>query len=249
MIKAYFFSDIHLGAEESAAENEKQKIFLQFINEIQKDATHICIVGDLFDFWFEYKYVVPKKYFEILYHLKKLTEKGIETHYLAGNHDFYLGHFFDQYLNIKTYQDECILDIAGKKFYLWHGDGLGKKDGGYRLLKKIVRNRVNQRIFKFLHPDFGIPLARKISGSSRKYTNQLNHLRDESDYVKFAEKQFEKGFDYVMLGHRHNPLEHKNGNKKYLNLGDWIENFTYAVFNGETLELKYFKESKEKKTI
>jgi UDP-2,3-diacylglucosamine hydrolase len=241
MVKAYFLSDIHLGTEDSTDEITRQNIFLNFLNEIKKDATHIYLVGDVFDFWFEYKYVVPKKYFEILYCFKSLTEKGIKLYYLAGNHDFSLGTFFDKYLNIKTYHDEYSFELAGKKFYLWHGDGLGKKDGGYRFLKKIMRSGLNQRLFRFLHPDFGIPFARFVSGSSRHYTNQLNHLRDESDYFEFAEKQFLNGSDYVMMGHRHNPLVHQVGEKKYINLGDWINHFSYAFFDGNSLQLKKYK--------
>ncbi|NOG45251.1 MAG: UDP-2,3-diacylglucosamine diphosphatase [Calditrichaeota bacterium] len=244
MVKAYFLSDIHLGTDDSPEEHKRQKVFLDFLYNIKNEASHIYFVGDLFDFWFEYNYVVPKKYFEFLHCFRSLTEKGIKLYYLAGNHDFSLGTFFDNYVKIETYHDEYTFELADKKFYLWHGDGLGKKDGGYRFLKKVMRNRINQKLFRLLHPDFGIPFARFVSGSSRLYTNQLNHLRDESDYFEFAEKQFLNGFDYVMMGHRHNPLVHQVGEKKYINLGDWINHFSYAFFNGQTLELKKYGETK-----
>lgn len=239
MVKAYFLSDAHLGMDESKQEKEKQKILLNFLNEIMKDATHIYIVGDLFDFWYEYKQVVPKKHFQLLFLLKKITEKGIELHYFAGNHDFYLGQFFNKEINIKTWQDDYEFDLDGKRFYLWHGDGLGKKDGGYRFLKKIMRNKFFQAIFRILHPDFGIPFARWVSGSSRSYTNQINHTRDESDYFQFAEKKFAAGIDFVMMGHRHNPLVHSVDDKRYINLGDWIKYYTYAVYENQKLELKH----------
>lgn len=245
IIKAYFFSDAHLGIDESSFEYERQQKLLDFLDIITQDATHIFIVGDLFDFWYEYKKVIPKKYFAFLYKFKSMTESGIKIHYLAGNHDFYLGRFFDDYLNIKSCHDEYEFNLNGKSFYIWHGDGLGKKDGGYRFLKKIMRSKVNQGLFRLIHPDIGISFARWLSGSSRKYTNQLNHERDESDYFEFAEEQFKKGVDYVLMGHRHNPLEHKVGNKKYINLGDWIVNFSYAVFDGQDLELKYFKNERK----
>lgn len=245
MIKAYFFSDSHLGLSESNQEKEKQKVLQQFLTDIMEDATHLYIVGDLFDFWYEYKQVIPKKYFRILYSLKKITEKGIVVNYFAGNHDFYLGNFFDKELNIKTWQDDFEFELEGKKFYLWHGDGLGKKDRGYRFLKKIIRNRFFQSLYRLLHPDFGIPFARWVSGSSRAYTNQLNHKRDESDYFEFAEEKFKNGVDFVLMGHRHNPLVHAVENKKYINLGDWINHFTYAVFENGQLELKqYHKKEK-----
>jgi len=162
-------------------------------------------------------------------------------HYLAGNHDFFLGEFFDRYLNIKTWQDEYTFTLGDKNFYLWHGDGLGKKDGGYRFLKKIMRNKTNLKLFRLLHPDFGISFARFVSGSSRSYTNNLNHKRDESDYFKFAEARFADGYDYVLMGHRHNPLVHQMERKKYINLGDWLSFCSYAFFDGKELKLKYYK--------
>ena len=240
MIKAYFLSDAHLGLDESNQEIEKQKILLQFFDEILKDATHVYIVGDLFDFWYEYKKVIPKKHFAFLYRLKQMSEKGIEVHYFAGNHDFYLGQFFENEINIKTWQDDYEFDLDGKRFYLWHGDGLGKKDGGYRFLKKIIRSKFSQALFRLLHPDFGIPLAMWVSGSSRLYTNQINHTRDESDYFRFAENKFKEGVDFVLMGHRHNPLVHSLDDKKYINLGDWINHFTYAVYEDKKLELKKY---------
>lgn len=241
MIRAYFLSDIHLGADNSERETERQQIFLQFLKSIEDQATHIFLVGDVFDFWFEYNYVIPKKNFEFLHYFRSLTDKGVQVFYLAGNHDFSLGPFFKDVMNIQTFHDEYTFALGGKKFYLWHGDGLGRKDGGYRFLKKVLRSPFNQKLFRLLHPDFGIPFARFVSGSSRHYTNQLNHLRDESDYFEFAERQFEEGFDYVMMGHRHNPLVHAVGSKKYINLGDWINHFTYAFFDGTELQLQKYK--------
>lgn len=240
MIKAYFISDLHIGAEDLETESARQKHILHFLQEISKDASHLYIVGDLFDFWFEYAVVIPKKYFEFLHQFKKMTEAGIEMYYLAGNHDFSLGQFFDQSLNIKTWLDEYTFELAGKKFFLWHGDGLAKEDRGYRLLKKILRSPFNQRLFRWLHPDLGFKLAHFTSGSSRKYTNQLNDQRDESDYKEFAEQKFSEGFDYVLMGHRHSPLIYDKGKHRYINLGEWIYKFSYAVFDGSELRLEYF---------
>lgn len=240
MVKAYFISDLHIGVEENSAEEERQHIILKFLREIYQDATHLCIVGDLFDFWFEYKYVVPKKYFNFLYELKRMAVNGTEIHYLTGNHDFYLGRFLDEYVGIKTWDHDCRLEIGGKKFYLYHGDGIAKRDVGYRILKRILRNRFNLRMYRWLHPDLGIPFARLVSGSSRKYTKKIN-LRDESDYKEYAEARFKEGFDFVLMGHRHNPLIHDWEGHKYINLGDWLDNFTYAVFDGKELNLKHYQ--------
>ncbi len=237
MIRAYFISDVHLGADNNESEKLREKKFLDFLSKIEKEATHVFFVGDLFDFWFEYKYTIPRRYFHVLCRLKRMTDGGIRIVYLAGNHDFWLGNFFKAELNMETADNEWTGDIAGKRFYLFHGDGVAKKDVGYRMLKKILRNRTNIRIFRWLHPDVGFPLARFVSGSSRQYTNNIN-LNDDSDYLEFAQQRFEEGFDYVLMGHRHNPLEHNEGDKKYINLGDWLFNFSYAVFDGKELILK-----------
>ncbi|MGD9487442.1 MAG: UDP-2,3-diacylglucosamine diphosphatase [Calditrichaceae bacterium] len=239
MIKAYFISDLHIGANETEEEHQKQTHVLRFLDEIEKDATHLYIVGDLFDFWFEYKYVIPKKYFDFLYRFKRLTDRGVEINYLAGNHDFFLGRFFDEMIGMKTWLDDYEFELGGKNFYLFHGDGVAKKDTGYRFLKRVFRNKFNQKIFRWLHPDFGFRFARFISGSSRVYTNRLV-LKDVEDYKEYAEKQFDRGFDYVLMGHKHNPLVYEKNDHKYLNLGDWLVNFSYAEFDGNNLELKYY---------
>lgn len=237
MAIAYFISDVHLATEHSAEEEQKQERLTLFFNKIRSDATHLFIVGDFFDFWFEYKYVIPKAYFPFLYALKELSKSGVEIHYLAGNHDFALGSFLDEYIGIKTWPEDNAMELDGKRFYLFHGDGVAKNDGPYRMLRRILRNSFNQKLFRWLHPDVGIPFARFASGTSRSYTNQNNHLRDESDYIEFARRKFAEGFNYVLMGHRHNPLEHEENGHKYINLGDWLHNFTYARFDGEELKL------------
>jgi len=244
MVKAYFISDLHIGAHHDHDELEKQNRVLTFLKKISRDASHLYIVGDLFDFWFEYHYVVPKEYFPFLFEFRKMADKGIELHYLAGNHDFALSRFFEREIGMRTWPDTYSFSLQGKKFYLFHGDGIARKDVGYRVLKRILRSNWNQKIFRLLHPDWGIPFARLVSGSSRKYTNQMNHLRDEGDYIEFAEKQFDQGVDFVLMGHRHNPLVHEREGKKYINLGDWISYNSYAVFDGEYLKLCYFSKNK-----
>ena len=238
-INAYFISDLHLDTNPGPEEIDQQNKFINFIDSIRDNLTHLYIVGDLFDFWYEYKYTIPKMYFQFLHLFKGLTDQGIEMHYLAGNHDFALGTFFDKELNIKTHLNTYIFELADKKFYLFHGDGVAKKDVGYRFLKRILRNKTNQKMFRWLHPDWGIPFAKFVSGSSRKYTNQLNLERDESDYIEFAEQKFSEGYDYVMMGHRHNPLKHDKDGHTYINLGDWITLFSYAVFDGNKLDLRF----------
>ena len=187
----YFISDIHLGATTEEQEKERRSKFLNFLKEIETQSTRLFIVGDLFDFWFEYKYVIPKKYFVILHQLKQIRDKNIEVHYLTGNHDFWLGEFFNKELDIITHEHDWSGEIEGKRFYLYHGDGVAKKDSGYRFLKKVLRNKYNLKLFSWLHPDIGIPFARYVSGSSRHYTNRID-LQDNDDYIEFAQKKISR---------------------------------------------------------
>jgi UDP-2,3-diacylglucosamine hydrolase len=238
----YFISDVHLGEQTEQFEKVRAKQFVEFLKEIEKTASSVFFVGDLFDFWFEYKYVIPKKHFLIIHQLATMREKNITLTYLAGNHDFWLGKFFDEELGIVTANDEWTGKMNGKRFFLYHGDGVAKKDSGYRFLKKMLRNPVSIKLYQWIHPDWGIPFARFVSGSSRQYTDRIN-LDDHSDYIDFARKQFNEGYDYVIMGHRHNPYEHEENGKKYINLGDWLHSFSYAVFDGNTLEIRYYKPS------
>jgi UDP-2,3-diacylglucosamine hydrolase len=217
----YFISDVHLGEQPEPLEKVRVKQFVEFLREVEESASSVFFVGDLFDFWFEYKW-----------------ERNIQITYLAGNHDFWLGHFFDRELGIQTFNDEWTGKIEGKRFFLFHGDGVAKKDYGYRLLKKILRNRVSIKLYQWIHPDWGIPIARFVSGSSRQYTNRID-LDDHTDYIDFARKQFEEGYDYVIMGHRHNPYEHEENGSKYINLGDWLHYYSYAVFDGTDLKIKF----------
>ena len=234
----YFISDVHLGELPPALEAKRVKLFVDFLHRLEEDAERIFFVGDLFDFWFEYESVIPKKHFATLHQLARMHDRHIEMHYLPGNHDFWLGSFFDRELGIKTYADDWTGVIDGKTFYLYHGDGIAKKDVGYRILRRFLRHPWNIRIFRWLHPDIGIPLARYVSGSSRQYTNRIK-LNDHSDYIDYARIKFEQGFDYVIMGHRHKPFEYKENGRKYINLGDWLENFSYAVFDGSDLQIAY----------
>ena len=234
----YFISDVHLGELPKEKEVHRVNYFMNFLKHIEHSAVRIFFVGDLFDFWFEYKYVIPKKHFNILNQLARLIQKNIEIHYLPGNHDFYLGRFLYEELGIKTYEGNWQGTLDNKKFYLYHGDGIAKRDTGYRILKKIIRNPISIKLYRLIHPDLGIPFARFVSGSSRKYTNKIK-LRDYDDYIEFANKRFSEGYDYVIMGHRHEPLVHEENGKKYVNLGDWLTNFSYGVFDGNDLKIEF----------
>jgi UDP-2,3-diacylglucosamine hydrolase len=242
MTRVFFISDAHLGLESIEKEKEKERKLVGFLRHVQQHGTHLFIVGDLFDAWFEYRTVIPKGFHRLLTSLEDLTQQGIETHYLAGNHDYWMGNYFWEYLGVHIHFEPFSMTLDGKRFYLHHGDGLMKNDAGYRILKKILRNPFNIWLYSLLHPDIGIGLARLSSRKSRHYTTQKNFGRGD-DMLEFAAKKIENGSDYVIMGHRHQPVAASIGKGMYVNLGDWISSFTYAEFSSGRLELKTWKQN------
>ena len=245
MRKTYFFSDAHLGLGSKDEELQKERLLIAFLEAVERDGEQLFIVGDLFDYWFEYKTVVPKGFFRLFTKLAVLTEKGIGVSYLAGNHDFWLKSYFQDELGMQVFLDPIERTIRGKRFYIHHGDGLMKNDTGYRVLKRILRNKTNIFLYSLLHPDFASRLARGSSQASRKHVGKRTF--EEHDMVEFAERKIQDGFDYVVMGHNHVPHRRNIEGGVYVNLGDWITEHTYAVFDGKKLELKEWKATKKKK--
>jgi len=237
MKKIFFFSDVHLGLQDSFREKEKERRLLSFLSYVEKNGEQLFILGDLFDYWFEYKYVIPRGYHHVLSKLASMVEHGIKIHYIAGNHDFWLKNFFPNDLGIPVYKDPFGMTLHGKKFYFHHGDGLALNDKGYLILKKILRNPISIFVYSLLHPDWTAPLARGSSKTSREYTGNKD-FGETDGMIKFSKEKFAEGYDIVIMGHRHKPLEHHSNNNLYLNLGDWITYNTYAEFDGKTIELK-----------
>lgn len=242
-MKIYFISDIHFACESAAKEANKRKLLQYFLEMATKDSNRLIIAGDLFDFWFEYKHVVMKDHMEVCNYLKEAVNKGLTIDYIAGNHDFWLGPYLQNEIGIKIHHDPTVLTIDNKRFYINHGDGIAKRDSAYRILKRILRNKLNIKLYRLLHPDFGIALAKFVSGSSRKYTNNID-LQDHDDYLEFAKEKMEsEKADFVIMGHRHNPLRHEVQSKGiYLNLGDWLYHFSYAVYENGDMRLEYLKD-------
>lgn len=239
----YFFSDVHLGLESSEKEKLKEEKVIDFLSQAKTDAKEIFIVGDLFDCWIEYKHVVPKGYYKLFTKISELVDYGIRINYNAGNHDFWKGSFFKQEFGIEICHTHIERVIEGKKFFIHHGDGFANNDFGYRIIKKILRNNFSQKLYSLLHPDIGIQLAKGTSESSRKYTNAKDY--SENDGMKeYAFKKIDEGFDYVIMGHRHFPqiTNYKHGH--YINLGDWIDYFTFGVFRKNEFDLKEFYDFK-----
>ncbi len=241
--KIYFISDFHLGAPDKSSSLEREKKIISFLNEIVTDAEQIFILGDLFDFWFEYRKVVPKGYVRILGRLAEITDKGIPVHFFVGNHDMWMRNYFQTELNIPVYFKPTPFELHGKKFLLGHGDGLGPGDHGYKFIKKVFRNKIAQTLFGFIPPYFGIQIADYFSRKSRAKTGKSDEvfLGEEKEWLVTYSKEVLKKehFDFFVFGHRHLPLDIKlNGNSRYINLGDWIKYNSYGVFDGSSFELK-----------
>jgi UDP-2,3-diacylglucosamine hydrolase len=244
--KIYFLSDFHLGAPNAAASLVREKKIVAFLEEIKNNATQIFIVGDLFDFWYEYKKVVPKGYVRILGKLAELTDAGITIHFFVGNHDMWMKDYFEKELNISVYFEPKEFVLGNKKFLIGHGDGLGPGDEGYKLIKKIFRNKSCQWLFGILPPRLGIGVADFFSKKSRAKTGTTNEvfLGEEKEWLVIYCKEIlqKQHYDYFIFGHRHLPLDIKlNAQSNYINLGDWIQYFTYAIFDGEKTTLEYYK--------
>jgi UDP-2,3-diacylglucosamine hydrolase len=233
----FFFSDVHLGLHDREREKAKERRVLSFLSHVEEHGERLFIVGDLFDYWFEYASVIPRGYHHILSRLGTMVERGIAIDYIAGNHDFWLRDFFPTELGIPVHKDPLSITLRGKKFLLHHGDGLATNDTGYRFLKKILRNRVNIRLYSWLHPDWTTPIARGSSRTSREYTSTKDY--GESDgMLQFATTQLASGYDVVVMGHRHQPSVTGIGGGIYVNLGDWVTHSSYAEFDGDIITVK-----------
>lgn len=236
-----------MGAPNYESSFFREKKVVAFLDSIKDTAQEIFIVGDIFDFWYEYKNVVPKGYVRLLGKLAELTDRGIQIHFFLGNHDMWMSGYFERELNIPVYSEPKVFERFGKKLYVGHGDGLGPGDEGYKFLKKIFRNPICQWLFGFAHPSIGIGVANYFSRKSRAKTGNSDEIflgEDKEWLIIYCREILQKEyFDYFIFGHRHLPLTIQlNGKSKYINLGDWIRNFTYAEFDGNTLELKKWED-------
>lgn len=234
----YFFSDVHLGYYPRNADRRREDILLRFLDHIADDAEKIYIVGDLFDYWFEYNTVIPKYFYRSLAAIERMARSGIEIEYIMGNHDFGHQRFFAEEFGIIVAHGDIECKIKGKRFFLAHGDGKVKNDTGYLILRAILRNRISVKLFQWLHPDVGIWLATHSSRASRTYTD-AKEFGSEDGLSGFAAEKIAEGYDYVIMGHRHLAGKYQIGNGCYVNLGHWLSDAppTYAQFNGSEIEL------------
>jgi len=234
----YFFSDAHLGEADKSKEELKIKKIFSFLDIVKNDGEKLFILGDLFDFWFEYKHAIPKEHLRLVFHLAALIESGVEVHYMSGNHDFWLGEFLSREAGIIIHRDYYETTEQGKRLFLIHGDGIATSDWGYRILKRILRSRVNIWLYQKLPADWGIPLAKWVSSSSRSYTRG-RPPRFLKDYEKYAARKIAEGYDAVIIGHLHHPILQDYEGGTYLNTGDFIEHFSYGRMEAGKLTLEY----------
>ena len=244
--KIYFASDNHLGAPTQAKSAPRERLFVQWLDEIKEDAAVIFLLGDLFDFWFEYKTVVPKGFVRVLGKLAELADAGIPIHFFVGNHDMWMLDYLEKEIGIVVHYQPKEFSYNKKTFFIGHGDGLGPNDKGYKRMKKVFTSRFFQWCFRWLHPDIGMRLGHYLSVKNKLISGEEDavFLGEENEWlVLYANrKQKEKKRDYYIFGHRHIPLDISiEPNARYINLGDWISHYTYGVFDGEQLKLNTWK--------
>lgn len=227
----YFISDVHLGLLERQTDRKREDLLLKVLDKISIDAKEIFLVGDIFDYWFEYKEVVPSHFYRTLNKIDELKQKGIPITYIMGNHDFGHKSFFLNEFNIKIERGDIERIINSKKFYISHGDGKSKNDIGYLILKKILRSPISNFLFRLIHPDLGIKLAKGSSSTSRDHTDKKDYGSNDG-MKEFAFKKLEEGFDFVVMGHRHKAETIAHSNGYYINLGEWLKTPTFGVYDG-----------------
>lgn len=240
--KIYFASDFHLGAPEGKASSDREKRIIDWLNFIEKDAFEIYLVGDLFDFWFEYKHAIPKGFVRLQGKIAQLVDSGIPVYFFTGNHDMWMFDYFEKELGVTIYRNPIHKEYNGKKCYIGHGDGLGPGDRGYKFIKKVFAARWSQWLFARLHPNFGIGLANYFSRKSRAATGNDDEkfLGEENEWLVQYCKEVEQNEsnDYYIFGHRHLPMEIRiNARATYINLGEWLNYQTYAEFDGNEFKL------------
>lgn len=242
--KVYFISDLHLGAPVFKDQKERECRLVRWLEEIRPDCGILFLLGDIFDFWFEYKRAVPKGYIRFLAKICEFTDQGVPVHFFTGNHDIWAFDYLPQECGVILHTRNQIFNINGKSFFIGHGDALNPQDKGYMFLYRTFHNRFLQRCFRWIHPDLGILLAHKWSSHSRMSNGQIEadpfQGEEKEEIVRFCKQVLQiRHFDYFIFGHRHQPMSLPLGhNSIYINTGDWVTHFTFAVYNGHHVEVK-----------
>lgn len=243
--KVYFLSDVHLGAPVLKNNKERERHLVCWLDSVKPDCAALFLLGDIFDFWFEYKRAVPRGFVRFLAKIAEFTDAGIPVHFFTGNHDIWVFDYLPEECGVVLHTGNAVFNINGQRFFLGHGDALNPRDKGYLFLYRMFHNHFLQRCFRWVHPDLGILLARKWSSHSRLENGSIEADRfcgeDREEIVLFCKKALQqRHFDYFIFGHRHLPLDLPlEQNSRYINTGDWITYFTFATFDGKQVELRY----------
>jgi UDP-2,3-diacylglucosamine hydrolase len=245
--KTYFASDFHLGTDARLTSQERERQIVRWLDQMALDAEQLFLVGDIWEFWVEYKSVVPKGSVRLLGKLAELRDGGLNIEFFTGNHDLWMGRYFEDELGILTHRQPILREINGKSCFIGHGDGLGPGDSGYKFLKKIFTNPTCQWLFRAIHPDVGSALGQFWSGKSRvkNLTDDLLFLGEKEEWlIQFCEQQLSSFKpDYFIFGHRHLPIDWmlSNGKSRYINLGEWMRATTFAVLDETGISLQIFE--------
>jgi UDP-2,3-diacylglucosamine hydrolase len=248
MKKTYFASDFHLGIDARLTSLDRERLICRWLDSIADDAEAIYLVGDVFDYWFEYKTVIPKGFSRILGKLAELRDANIPIYFFTGNHDMWMFRYLTDEMGIPIYREPIVREINGKRFFIGHGDGLGPGDYGYKFIKKVFANPVCQWAFARLHPNFGLGAMHFFSGKSRAAQDpsvEMQFLGEKDEWLLiFANEtiQQQPDIDFFVFGHRHLPIDWalKNNKSRYINLGEWLNFNTFGVFDGTDFSLQAF---------
>lgn len=245
--KIYFASDQHFGVPDLQQSRIREEKFIRWMDSIKKNAQVLFLMGDLFDFWHEWKYVVPKGYIRVLGKIAELKDCGIDIYFFVGNHDLWMKNYFEVELGIPVFFEKKYYEINSKKLLLAHGDGLGPGDKGYKRMKKVFTNPFAQWAFRWLHPDIAMKIANYMSQKNKMISGveDQKFLGEDKEFlIQYSKEKLKtEQIDYFVFGHRHLPLIFElENNSKYINLGDWISYFTYGVFDGQKFDLEKFED-------
>lgn len=243
----YFASDFHLGVPDEKSSREREMAVVKWLCEIEHDAKEIYLVGDIFDFWFEYAKVIPKGFVRLQGKIAELVDKGIAVNFFTGNHDMWMFDYFEKELGVKIYRDNIVREYFGKKIMIGHGDGLGPGDYSYKFLKKVFASKFCQWLFARIHPNLGMWVADKWSRSSRLANDSKEQfLGEENEWLAiYCKEQLQREhYDLFIFGHRHLPLDIRlTEQSRYINLGEWVHHRTYLKLTEQGAELKKYQSS------
>jgi UDP-2,3-diacylglucosamine hydrolase len=245
--KIFFASDNHLGAPTPKASKPRERLFVSWLDTIENEAAALFLLGDLFDFWFEYKTVVPKGFTRVLGALARLTDRGIPVFFFVGNHDLWMNGYFEQELGITVFKTPQVFKLGNQSFFIGHGDGLGPGDLGFKRMKKVFTHPLSKWLFRWLHPDVGVRLGHYFSVKNKLISGKedRHYLGPDKEWlVQYALRKLESNhYDYFVFGHRHLPLEVTlQEQSQYINLGDWIQYYSYGVFDDNAMQIKYYNQ-------